>query len=137
MAQNLMQKTPRWDHIATAKTYNNLLARRSLLESPARKTLADDIAAVAHFQEAAERVRNSFAALVGEEGDDANWQSSTCAASGSLEVSRQCMLIIACCNCVEDFSRDAKGRAMAETLLKKGSHIPEALRKKLSTLALA
>lgn len=76
-------------------------------------------------------------------GSDSDGLSSSrpgavAAVSGALEAAKRCLLIVACVICVEEFANQPREREMAETLLKKGGGgIPEALRKRLTSMALA
>lgn len=115
------------------------MAKKSLLASPARSSLSDNIAEVGLFADSVERMRAGLTTFGSDSDALSSCRSGAVAAvSGALEAAKQCLLIVACATCVEEFVNQPRGREMAETLLKKGGGgIPEALRKRLTSMALA
>ena len=83
---------PRWDHIVTAKSYNQALARKQLLQSPVRASLADIVSDLGMFKEDAvhcvEKLRNDRQEEKGQE--EKSLPSEFLAADNALDVAHQC-----------------------------------------------
>lgn len=134
----LLDATPRWDHIVNAKTYNSSLSKKFL--AIPRGSLADDISNLGRLLESAQGLREELKPLSSEDGAAAVESiavASCSAAEGALDCAKTCMTMTACFNVVEEFAGSPKGRGMAESLLKKAHGIPEPLRKRLATIAMA
>lgn len=136
MSNDLLTKTPRWDHIANSKSYNSALARK-LLEHPSRGKLADSVAALGGHLDQVQKFHVGIESSSTDRAAEPEFVAACMAAEGALETAKVCIAVIAACNVVEDFASNPKGSQMAQSLLSKSVGLPDALKKRLKTIATA
>ena len=126
-SERLLACLPRWDHIATNKSYNGALAKKQLLGHPLRGKFGDLIGALGVSKEALDTVLEAW----GGHSD----QSAIESIETSLDTASLTASVIASVNDIEEFGTKPQGRDMAKTVLAKTGGLPDALKKKLQSVA--
>uniref|UniRef100_A0A7S2JDL4 Uncharacterized protein n=1 Tax=Zooxanthella nutricula TaxID=1333877 RepID=A0A7S2JDL4_9DINO len=136
--EGLLAILPRHDHIISKNTYNGHLARTQLLGCPNRAKIGDLTSALENANDSTTEIITNLRNITAAGTDDAFDPESIAelaACKSALDVADYTTFLIAAVNAVEEFGKTAKGRDMSKVLLTKGHAAPEALKKRLETLA--